>query len=113
MIFMPLLPPAKANIMSTTTPHVVAKDAHPSPVPDSPSSVKKDRLASPSDDGSLEDGSSRSDTLIEEKSRGVVEMEYLADRINTRLLILLYGGFAVLAYTLSLSESHSPSYRQL
>jgi SIT family siderophore-iron:H+ symporter-like MFS transporter len=50
-----------------------------------------------------EDG--RSDVLVERKSKGVVEMEALAEKINTKYLILLYGGFAILAYVLSLSKS--------
>jgi len=49
-----------------------------------------------------EDG--KSDVLVERKSKGVVEMEALAERINTKYLILLYGGFAILAYVLSLSK---------
>lgn len=49
-----------------------------------------------------EDG--KSDVLVERKSKGVVEMEALAEKINTKYLILLYGGFAILAYVLSLSE---------
>lgn len=50
-----------------------------------------------------EDG--KSDVLVERKSKGVVEMEALAEKINTKYLILLYGGFAILAYVLSLSKS--------
>jgi SIT family siderophore-iron:H+ symporter-like MFS transporter len=50
-----------------------------------------------------EDG--KSDVLVERKSKGVVEMEALAEKINTKYLILLYGGFAILAYVLSLSGS--------
>ena len=50
-----------------------------------------------------EDG--KSDVLVERKSKGVVEMEALAEKINTKYLILLYGGFAILAYVLSLSRS--------
>jgi SIT family siderophore-iron:H+ symporter-like MFS transporter len=53
-------------------------------------------------DTEVEDG--RSDVVIERKSKGVVEMEALAEKINTKYLILLYGGFAILAYVLSLSE---------
>jgi SIT family siderophore-iron:H+ symporter-like MFS transporter len=49
-----------------------------------------------------EDG--KSDIIVERKSKGVVEMEALAEKINTKYLILLYGGFAVLAYVLSLSK---------
>ena len=49
-----------------------------------------------------EDG--KSDLLVERKSKGVVEMEALAEKINTKYLVLLYGGFAILAYVLSLSE---------
>jgi SIT family siderophore-iron:H+ symporter-like MFS transporter len=55
----------------------------------------------------VEDG--RSDIIIERKSKGVVEMEALAEKINTKYLILLYGGFAILAYVLSLSTSTSVS----
>jgi SIT family siderophore-iron:H+ symporter-like MFS transporter len=54
-----------------------------------------------------EDG--KSDVLVERKSKGVVEMEALAEKINTKYLILLYGGFAILAYVLSLSKSTSTS----
>jgi len=54
-------------------------------------------------DTSTEDG--QSDVLVERKSKGVVEMEALAEKINTKYLILLYGGFAILAYVLSLSMS--------
>jgi hypothetical protein len=50
-----------------------------------------------------EDG--KSDVLVERKSKGVVEMEALAEKINTKYLILLYGGFAILACVLSLSKS--------
>lgn len=59
-------------------------------------------------DTSTEDG--QSDVLVERKSKGVVEMEALAEKINTKYLILLYGGFAILAYVLSLSMSppHTP-----
>jgi SIT family siderophore-iron:H+ symporter-like MFS transporter len=95
--------------MSNTVPHLSREpNQSPSPELESPSLEKKDRLAPQiSDRDSLEDGSS-TDTLIEAKSKGVAEMEYLADRINTKLLILVYGGFAVLAYVLSLSRFIPP-----
>lgn len=64
----------------------------------------KPRFADEND--SVEDGSAASTNavLIEEKSKGVVEMEQLAERLSLKYYILLYGSFAVLAYCLSLSE---------
>lgn len=44
---------------------------------------------------------------IVEKSRGVVQMETLNERLNTKYRIALYGGFALLAYVMSLGESLS------
>ncbi|KAI9635925.1 major facilitator superfamily domain-containing protein [Dioszegia hungarica] len=92
--------------MSTAIPHLPREGDS---TPDTPITEKKDRFASSParDDDSLEDASSAGDTLIEEKSKGVVEMEYLAARINTKYLVLLYGGFMVLAYTLALNQSTS------
>lgn len=94
--------------MSTAIPHLPREGDS---TPDTPITEKKDRFASSParDDDSLEDASSAGDTLIEEKSKGVVEMEYLAARINTKYLVLLYGGFMVLAYTLALSTSSPAS----
>lgn len=43
--------------------------------------------------------------VIERKSKGVVEMESLKERVNVKFLCILYGFFALLAYVLSLSES--------
>ncbi|KAJ9092052.1 hypothetical protein QFC20_007483 [Naganishia adeliensis] len=42
--------------------------------------------------------------VITSKSKGVIRMELLASRLNTKYLILLYGGFILLAYTLSLGR---------
>lgn len=94
--------------MSQTVPHLSRVNDHPSS-PDSSSvnEKKEDRIPASGDD-ELEDGSSTSETVIEEKSKGVVEMEYLAERINVKYLCLLYGGFALLAYVLSLSKSFMP-----
>jgi hypothetical protein len=92
--------------MSQTIPHLPRVDSHPSS-PDSSSVDEKneDRHPTSKDNDSLEDGSSTSGASIEAKSKGVVEMEYLAERINVIYLCLLYGGFALLAYVLSLSKS--------
>lgn len=49
--------------------------------------------------------------LTTEKSRGVLQMELLSSRVDTRYRILLYGGFALLAYVMSLGEpSRFPTY---
>jgi hypothetical protein len=58
------------------------------------------------DNSSLEDGSAASSAgvVIDEKSKGVVEMEQLAERLSLKYYVLLYGSFALLAYCLSLSE---------
>lgn len=61
------------------------------------------------DKDSLEDGTDPSSDAssgisIDAKSRGVVEMEQLVERLSLKWYILLYGGFALLAYNLSLSE---------
>lgn len=42
--------------------------------------------------------------VITAKSKGVVGMELLLSRMNVKYLILLYGGFILLSYTLSLGE---------
>lgn len=39
---------------------------------------------------------------IVEKSRGVVQMETLNERLTTRYRIILYSAFALLAYVMSL-----------
>lgn len=43
--------------------------------------------------------------VILKQSRGVTQMEALISRISTKYRILLYGGFALLAYVMSLGES--------
>ncbi|SGZ31145.1 BQ5605_C047g12317 [Microbotryum silenes-dioicae] len=48
--------------------------------------------------------------LIPRKSRGVVKMEHLARRINTKYLVWLYGGFALLAYVMSLDQYTNGAY---
>ncbi|KAJ9099689.1 hypothetical protein QFC20_005621 [Naganishia adeliensis] len=48
--------------------------------------------------------------VITSKSKGVIGMELLASRLNTKYLILLYGGFILLAYTLSLDQYTSGTY---
>ena len=42
--------------------------------------------------------------VVTSKSKGVIGMELLASRLNTKYFVLLYGGFVLLAYTLSLGE---------
>lgn len=86
--------PTTPTLSESTTPLADKSDQYAPSIPHFPEK----------DGDSVEDGSSASETLIEEKSKGVVEMEYLAERINVKYLVLLYGGFMVLAYTLALSE---------
>ena len=54
------------------------------------------------DVGSLENGSM--EDLIEDKSRGVQEMECLVANINTPLLITIYAALILLSYVMSMSE---------
>ena len=42
--------------------------------------------------------------IVTSKSKGVIGMELLMGRLNTKYFVLLYGGFILLAYTLSLGE---------
>jgi hypothetical protein len=42
--------------------------------------------------------------VITSKSKGVIGMELLLSRMNLKYYCLLYGGFILLAYTLSLGE---------
>jgi hypothetical protein len=56
-------------------------------------------------DTAVEDGQSQIE--IEPRSKGVIEMEALRERINVKYLCLLYGTFALLAYVLSLSKPHT------
>jgi hypothetical protein len=46
--------------------------------------------------------------IITSKSKGVIGMELLVSRLSTKYYILLYGGFILLAYTLSLGELCRP-----
>jgi SIT family siderophore-iron:H+ symporter-like MFS transporter len=43
--------------------------------------------------------------MVTAKSRGVFDMEMLSSRLNTKYKIALYGGFALLAYCLSLGRT--------
>lgn len=45
--------------------------------------------------------------IVTPKSKGVVGMELLLSRMNVKYLVLLYGGFILLSYTLSLGTSGS------
>lgn len=79
--------------------------------PNSPSSDDKHEKTRSFDDNTvIEDGPHVTHLAgggyIENKSKGVVEMESLKERVNLKFLIILYGSFALLAYVLSLSESH-------
>lgn len=47
--------------------------------------------------------------VILTQSRGVTQMAALTSRISTKYRILLYGGFAILAYVMSLGEFFRPS----
>ncbi|GAA5859365.1 hypothetical protein JCM1840_004582 [Sporobolomyces johnsonii] len=48
--------------------------------------------------------------VVAEKSRGVLQMEALNSRMSLKYRILLYGGFAVLAYVMSLDQYTNRSY---
>jgi hypothetical protein len=48
--------------------------------------------------------------IVTPKSKGVVGMELLLSRMNVKYLVLLYGGFILLSYTLSLGTSRSFSF---
>lgn len=86
--------------MSTPVPEL--KSAHNPSGPDSPIDDKVPSLHDSNDDTAIEDGQSQVE--IEPRSKGVIEMEALRERINVKYLCLLYGTFALLAYVLSLSE---------
>lgn len=73
-------------------------------VPDTPMGEKAPSLDNTDKDTAVEDGESQIE--IEPRSKGVIEMEALRERINVKYLCLLYGTFALLAYVLSLSKSH-------
>lgn len=49
--------------------------------------------------------------IVVEKSRGVVGMENLYSRLTTKYRVLLYGGFALLAYVMSLEQYTNGTYR--
>lgn len=49
----------------------------------------------------------RPKAIVTPKSKGVVGMELLLSRMNVKYLVLLYGGFILLSYTLSLGTSGS------
>ncbi|WRT66018.1 uncharacterized protein IL334_002969 [Kwoniella shivajii] len=65
--------------------------------------VGENKKASLDDNSALEDGVRNGD-LIEEKSKGVVEMEALQGRLTTTVLAVLYGTFMLLSYSLSLNQ---------
>lgn len=87
--------------MSTTIPEL--KHAHTASEPTTPVDDKVPSLNDSKNDTVVEDGQSQIE--IEPRSKGVIEMEALRERINVKYLCLLYGTFALLAYVLSLSES--------
>ncbi|KAK4056011.1 hypothetical protein OIO90_003006 [Microbotryomycetes sp. JL221] len=48
--------------------------------------------------------------IVADKSRGVLQMEQLNDRMSLKYRILLYGGFALLAYVMSLDQYTNRTY---
>ncbi|KAK4049011.1 hypothetical protein OIV83_004372 [Microbotryomycetes sp. JL201] len=48
--------------------------------------------------------------VVSEKSRGVLQMEQLNARMSLKYRVLLYGGFALLAYVMSLDQYTNRSY---
>lgn len=72
---------------------------------------KEDRsISSPSDSslGNVE-LDERNGVVVAARSRGVQQMIQLKDRLDTKYRVLLYGGFALLAYIMSLGAS-SPAF---
>ncbi|GAA6061341.1 hypothetical protein JCM10212_004822 [Sporobolomyces blumeae] len=57
-----------------------------------------------------EDSSREPSLLVVPKSRGVVQMETLNRRMDTKYRVLLYGGFTLLAYVMSLDQYTTSSY---
>ncbi|ODN79379.1 hypothetical protein L202_03381 [Cryptococcus amylolentus CBS 6039] len=67
----------------------------------------KDRLSLEEDGGS----SAQSEAgTIEEKSKGVLEMEFLTGRLSRTVLVILYATFMLLSYSLSLNQYTSSAY---
>lgn len=95
--------------MSTTVPEL--KNAHDLSGPGSPVEDKVPSLNGSNDETVIEDGHSQVE--IEPRSKGVIEMEALRERINVKYLFLLYATFALLAYVLSLSECDVSSKHQI
>lgn len=64
------------------------------------------RSSSDEEECTLDDGTPSSEkfTMIEEKSRGVQRMEFLSARVGTKYRVLLYTGFTLLAYVMSLGN---------
>lgn len=54
------------------------------------------------DEGSSQHTAAAAPALVAEKSRGVLQMELLSSRMDTKYHVLLYGAFALLAYVMSL-----------
>ncbi|BGO99264.1 hypothetical protein NBRC10513v2_000368 [Rhodotorula toruloides] len=59
---------------------------------------------------SLKQGDTADATLVPAKSRGVRQMEALSNRMSVKYRVLLYGGFALLAYVMSLDQYTNRSY---
>jgi SIT family siderophore-iron:H+ symporter-like MFS transporter len=60
------------------------------------------------DEKNTNDGNKKA--IVTPKSKGVVGMELLLSRMNVKYLVLLYGGFILLSYTLSLGTSWSSPF---
>merc|ERR1712093_767809 len=87
----------------------MASTAAPYPSHDADLEEKGDLSSPPCPTSHLAGGAHRAhkgttDSLVADKSRGVIQMEQLNSRIGLKYRILLYGGFALLAYVMSLDQ---------
>jgi len=87
----------------------MASTAAPYPSHDADLEEKGDLSSPPCPTSHLAGGAHRAhkgttDSLVADKSRGVIQMEQLNSRIGLKYRILLYGGFAILAYVMSLDQ---------
>ncbi|BGP28642.1 hypothetical protein JCM10296v2_000378 [Rhodotorula toruloides] len=72
--------------------------------------VDEEKAAYASASPSLRQSDTADATLVAAKSRGVRQMEALSNRMSLKYRILLYGGFALLAYVMSLDQYTNRSY---
>ncbi|GAA5961238.1 hypothetical protein JCM3765_002881 [Sporobolomyces pararoseus] len=74
------------------------------------SSPNRSSISSHTDVEKHEDLSPEPSVLVEDKSRGVIQIERFRERIDTKYRIFLYGSFTLLAYVMSLDQYTTSSY---